>query len=54
MDKEIGDSRTLLPVLRDFYDRHPGLRYETFLGDAAFDSYELYGALLGDADSNGP
>ena len=48
VDKEIGDSRTLLPVLRDFYDRHPGLRYETFLGDAAFDSYELYGALLGE------
>ena len=48
MDKEIGDSRTLLPVLRDFYDSLPGLRYETFLGDAAFDSYELYGALLGE------
>lgn len=48
VDKEIGDSRTLLPVLRDFYDSQPSLRYETFLGNAAFDSYEPYGALLGE------
>ena len=47
-DKELGDAKTLLPVLRDFHDAHPSLRYATFLGDAAFDSYELYGALLGE------
>ena len=45
-DKELGDSRTLLPVLRDFKLRHPGLHYKTFLGDAAFDSYDTYSALL--------
>lgn len=45
-DKEIGDSRTLLPVLRDFGGKHPALRYSTFLGDAAFDSYDTYRALL--------
>lgn len=51
-DKELGDAKTLLPVLRDFQDAHPSLRYATFLGDAAFDSYELYGALLGNMGSN--
>ena len=45
-DKELGDSRTLLPVLRDFKLRNPGLHYKTFLGDAAFDSYDTYSALL--------
>ena len=48
VDKELGDAKALLPVLRDFRDAHPTLRYSTFLGDAAFDSYELYGALLGE------
>ena len=46
LDKELGDSRTLLPVLRDFKLRHPSLHYKTFLGDAAFDSYDVYRALL--------
>lgn len=46
VDKEIGDSRTLLPVLQDFGGKHPALRYSTFLGDAAFDSYDTYRALL--------
>ena len=45
-DKELGDSRTLLPVLRDFSGKHPSLRYRTFLGDAAFDSCDTYRALL--------
>ncbi len=48
LDKELGDSRTLLPVLQDFKGRHPNLRYKTFLGDAAFDSYDTYRDLLGD------
>ena len=45
-DKELGDSRTLLPVLRDFRGKHPALRYTTFLGDAAFDCYDIYRTLL--------
>ena len=49
-DKELGDSRTLLPVLRDFKNRHPALHYATFLGDAAFDSYDTYSALLGELE----
>lgn len=47
-DKELGDSCTLLPVLRDFKGRHPAFQYTTFLGDAAFDSYDIYHALLGE------
>ena len=47
-DKEIGDSRTLLPVLRDFGGKHSALQYSTFLGDAAFDSYDIYQTLLGE------
>lgn len=47
-DKELADSKTLLPVLRDFNHAHPDLHYTTFLGDAAFDSYDTYRALLGE------
>lgn len=47
-DKELADSKSLLPVLRDFNHMHPGLHYKTFLGDAAFDSYDTYRALLGE------
>jgi len=48
IDKEIGDSTSLKPVLRDFRNAHPGLRYGTFSGDAAFDSYDNYSFLLRD------
>lgn len=47
LDKEIGDARALLPVLHDFRAAHPSLTYSTFMGDSSFDSYDLYGALLG-------
>ena len=46
-DKEIGDSKALLPVLDDFRKAHKDFRYGTFLGDSAFDSYDHYSALLG-------
>jgi len=48
IDKEIGDSTALKPVLLDFRAAHPGLRYGTFSGDAAFDSYDNYSFLLKD------
>lgn len=48
LDKEIGDAKALLPVLRDFRAAHPSLTYSTFMGDSSFDSYDLYDALLGD------
>ena len=46
IDKEIGDSTALKPVLRDFRTIHPHLCYGTFAGDAAFDSYDNYTFLL--------
>lgn len=44
-DKEIGDSRSLRPVLTDFKRLHPHFAYKTFLGDSAFDSYDNYAML---------
>ena len=44
-DKEIGDSVSLKPVLSDFFDTHKSFSYSTFLGDAAFDSYDIYSML---------
>jgi len=46
IDKEIGDSTALKPVLQDFRAAHPTLRYGTFAGDSAFDSYDNYTFLL--------
>jgi len=48
LDKEIGDAKALLPVLRDFQTAHPSLAYSTFMGDSSFDSYDLYDKLLGE------
>jgi hypothetical protein len=42
LDKEIGDSVSLKPVLSDFFEAHPAFSYKTFLGDSAFDSYDNY------------
>ncbi len=47
-DKEIGDSKSLKPVLSDFFQRHPNLSFSTFLGDSAFDSYDNYSMLKND------
>lgn len=46
IDKEIGDSIALKPVLQDFRAAHKTLRYGTFAGDSAFDSYDNYTFLL--------
>jgi hypothetical protein len=46
IDKEIGDSTALKPVLQDFRAAHPSFRYGTFSGDSAFDSYDNYSFLL--------
>jgi len=42
LDKEIGDSTSLRPVLTDFFKVHPSFSYKTFLGDSAFDTYDTY------------
>ena len=44
-DKEIGDSVSLKPVLSDFFGIHRYFSYSTFLGDSAFDSYDIYSML---------
>ena len=45
-DKSVHDSRLLIPTLKDFFIKHPLINPKTFLGDAAFDTMELYKALL--------
>ncbi len=44
-DKSISDSSSLKPILFDFFVRHPDFHPLTFLGDSAFDSYDIYGFL---------
>jgi len=48
LDKEIGDSTSLKPVLFDFYVAHPTFTYATFSADAAFDKYDNYSFLIKD------
>ena len=45
-DKSLADSKALVPTLKDFFRRHPLINPKTFLGDAAFDSIEIYKYLL--------
>ena len=47
-DKSLADSKALLPVLVDFFQKHPLISPKTFLGDAAFDTIEIYKALFGE------
>lgn len=47
-DKSLADSKALLPVLIDFFQKHPLIDPKIFLGDAAFDTIEIYKSLLGD------
>jgi hypothetical protein len=48
LDKEVGDSISLRPVLSDFFQAHPSFSYGTFLGDSAFDKYDHYTMLRRD------
>jgi len=41
-DKSIGDSTSLQPVLKDFFEQHQNFHYGTFIGDAAFDKADHY------------
>jgi hypothetical protein len=47
-DKSISDSKSLKPVLADFFNLHPHIHYDTFLGDSIFDTYATYPMLLDD------
>ena len=46
-DKSLSDSKALLPTLRGFFEKHPLIKPSVFLGDSAFDSIDIYNALLG-------
>lgn len=39
-DKSLADSKALLPVLVDFFQKHPLITPKTFLGDAAFEAFD--------------
>ena len=45
-DKSLADSKALIPVFKDFFLKHPLINPKIFLGDAAFDSVEIYKYLL--------
>ncbi|ADK16901.1 hypothetical protein CLJU_c38760 [Clostridium ljungdahlii DSM 13528] len=45
-DKSLGDSKALIPVLKDFFEKHPLINSKIFLGDVAFDSIEIYQYIL--------
>lgn len=47
-DKSPADSKTLIPTLKDFKDRHPLIQPKIFLGDTAFDTIEIYKTLFED------
>lgn len=51
-DKTLADSKSLKPVLTDFYALHPTFSHKDFLGDAAFDTVATYQFLLA-KNSNG-
>ena len=45
-DKCVHDSKLLIPMLKDFFFKHPLINPKTFLGDTAFDTASLYPLLL--------
>lgn len=47
-DKSVGDASSLVSFLQDFFSLHPDFHPDTFLGDSAFDSTDLYGKLFHD------
>ena len=44
--KSLAYSKALLPTLKDFKERHPLINPRIFLGDAAFDTIEIYQSLF--------
>lgn len=45
-DKSLSDSKALIPVLIDFFKKHPLINPKMFLGDAAFDTIAIYNDLF--------
>jgi hypothetical protein len=51
-DKSLHDSKVPIPVLKDFFKRHPFIKPNVFLGDAAFDAIYIYKVLFMDLKFN--
>jgi hypothetical protein len=51
-DKTLHDSKALLPILKDFFNNHPQIKPNIFIGDSAFDSNQIYKGLLKDLKFN--
>lgn len=47
-DKSLHDAKAVIPVLKDFFNKHPLINPDIFIGDAAFDSGIIYKSLLQD------
>ncbi len=47
-DKSLADSKAVIPTLKDFLSKHPLVNPKIFLGDAAFDTIEIYKSLFED------
>ena len=45
-DKSLADSKALIPVLKDFFKKHPLINPKLFLGDSAFDTIDIYHELF--------
>jgi len=41
-DKSLADSKALIPVLQDFFAKHPLINPKIFLSDSAFDTIQIY------------
>jgi hypothetical protein len=48
--KDNYDSKSLIPVLNNFFSYHPDFKYKYFLGDAGFDAIQNYKYLFKDHD----
>ncbi|WP_041721570.1 ISNCY family transposase [Alkaliphilus metalliredigens] len=51
-DKSLGDAKALLPVLSDFFNKHPLIQPNIFIGDAAFDTISIYKGIFSDLKFN--
>lgn len=51
-DKSLSDSKALLPVLTNFFNKQPLIQPNVFLGDAAFDTITIYSGLFNDLNFN--
>ena len=40
-DKTLADSKALIPVLKDFFNKHPSIKPKAFAGDSSFDTIDI-------------